>query len=55
VNKKKQKSLWEPLLSIREHRKAFHKRLSAMIALASDHLGKNSNGLQHVDMPEGKV
>jgi hypothetical protein len=55
VNKKKQKFLWEVRFSIREHRNAFDKRLPAMIALASDFFGRDSSGLHHVDVPEGKV
>jgi hypothetical protein len=55
VNKKKQKFLWEVRFSIREHGNAFDKRLPGMVALASDFFGRNSNGLQHVDVPEGHV
>jgi hypothetical protein len=55
VKNKKSKFLWEVRFSIREHRNQFDKRLPAMIALASDYFGKNSNGLQHVEVPEGRV
>jgi hypothetical protein len=55
VSKKKQKFLWEVRFSIREHGNAFDKRLSAMVSLASDYFGRDSQGLHHVDVPEGKV
>ena len=55
VNKKKQKFLWEVRFSIREHRNAFDTRLPAMTALASAYFGRDSGGLQHVTVPEGKV
>jgi hypothetical protein len=55
VKDKKSKFLWEVRFSIREHSNQFDKRLPAMIALASDYFGKNSNGLQHVEVPEGRV
>jgi hypothetical protein len=55
VNKKKSKFLWEVRFSIREHGNQFDRRLPAMIALASDFFGRNSNGLQHIDVPEGRV
>jgi hypothetical protein len=55
VKQKKQKFLWEVRFSIREHRNQFDRRLPAMIALASDYFGRGSNGLQHVEVPEGKV
>ncbi len=55
VNKKKQKFLWEVRFSIREHGNAFDRRLPAMVSLASDYFGRDSQGLHHVDVPEGKV
>jgi hypothetical protein len=55
VNKKKQKFLWEVRFSIREHGNAFDKRLPAMVALASDYFGRDSQGLHHLEVPEGKV
>jgi len=55
VKNKKSKFLWEVRFSTREHRNQFDKRLPAMSALASDYFGKNSNGLQHVEVPEGRV
>ncbi len=55
VNKKKQKFLWEVRFSIREHGNQFDKRLPAMVALASDYFGRDSQGLHHVDVPEGRV
>jgi hypothetical protein len=55
VNKKKQKFLWEVRFSIREHGNAFDKRLPGMVALASDYFGRDSQGLHHVDVPEGHV
>ncbi len=55
VRNKKQKFLWEVRFSIREHGNQFDKRLPAMVALASDYFGRNSNGLQHIDVPEGRV
>jgi hypothetical protein len=55
VKEKKSKFLWEVRFSIREHGNQFDKRLPAMIALASDYFGRDSHGLNHVDVPEGKV
>ncbi len=55
VKQKKHKFLWEVRFSIREHRNQFDRRLPAMIALASDYFGRDSNGLQHVAVPEGRV
>src|ERR1035438_3288542 len=55
VKKKKQKFLWEVRFSIREHGTAFDSRLAGMAALAADYFGRDSNGLHHVDVPEGKV
>jgi hypothetical protein len=55
ANKKKSKFLWEVRFSIREHGNQFDRRLPAMIALASDYFGRDSGGLHHVDVPEGKV
>jgi hypothetical protein len=55
VKQKKQKFLWEVRFSIREHRNQFDKRLPAMTALASNYFGRDSSGLQHVTVPEGRV
>jgi hypothetical protein len=55
ANKKKSRFLWEVRFSIREHGNQFDRRLPAMIALASDYFGRDSQGLHHVDVPEGKV
>jgi len=55
VKEKKSKFLWEVRFSIREHGNQFDKRLPAMIAIASDYFGRDSQGLHHVDVPEGKV
>jgi hypothetical protein len=55
VKEKKSKFLWEVRFSIREHGNQFDRRLPAMIALASDYFGRDSQGLHHVDVPEGKV
>jgi hypothetical protein len=55
VRQKKTRFLWEVRFSIREHGNAFDSRLAAMVARASDYFGRDSGGLQHVDLPEGKV
>jgi membrane-bound lytic murein transglycosylase len=55
VSKKKTKFLWEVRFSIREHGTAFDDRLAGMVAKASDYFGRDSGGLRHVDLPEGKV
>jgi hypothetical protein len=55
VRQKKQKFLWEARFSIREHGNDFEKRLPAMVAAASDYFGRDSHGLHHVDVPDGKV
>jgi hypothetical protein len=55
VAKKKSTFLWEVRFSIREHGTAFDKQLEAMVSKASDYFGRDSGGLQHVDVPAGKV
>jgi hypothetical protein len=55
AKKKKNKLLWEVHLSIREHGTEFDKRLPGMIANATEYFGRNSNGLHHVELPEGTV
>jgi hypothetical protein len=55
VKEKKQKFLWEVRFSIREHRNQFDTRLPAMTSLAASYFGRDSGGLQHVDVPEGRV
>jgi hypothetical protein len=53
--KKKKKLLWEVHFSIREHGTEFDKRLPGMVADASEFFGRDSNGLHHVELPEGTV
>jgi hypothetical protein len=55
VKEKKSKFLWEVRFSIREHGNQFDRRLPTMMAMASDYFGRDSAGLHHVDVPEGKV
>jgi hypothetical protein len=55
VNKKKQKFLWEVRFSIREHGTQFDRRIAGMAELASNYFGKDSAGLHHDVIPEGKV
>jgi hypothetical protein len=55
VKQKKQKFLWEVRFSIREHGTAFDSRLAGMAAQAAEYFGRDSGGLKHVDLPEGKV
>ncbi len=55
VAKKKSTLLWEARFSIREHGTAFDKRLEGMVAKASEYFGRDSGGLQHVDVPPGRV
>jgi hypothetical protein len=55
VKDKKQKFLWEVRFSIREHGTAFDSRLAGMAAQAAEYFGRDSGGLKHVDLPEGKV
>jgi hypothetical protein len=55
VKQKKQKFLWEVRFSIREHGNDFEKRLPSMAAVAADYFGRDSLGLHHVDVPDGKV
>jgi hypothetical protein len=55
VKQKKQKFLWEVRFSIREHGTAFDSNLGAMVAKASDYFGRNSGGLQHLELPAGNV
>jgi hypothetical protein len=53
--KKKSKLLWEARFSIREVSNQFDTGLPKMISVAADFFGRDSKGLNHVDMPEGKV
>jgi hypothetical protein len=55
VRQKKQKFLWEVRYSIREHGNDFEKRLPSITAVASDYFGRDSQGLHHVEVPDGKV
>jgi hypothetical protein len=55
AKEKKPKFLWEVRFSIREHGTAFDDRIKGMAELASNYFGKESAGLQHVSLPEGKV
>jgi hypothetical protein len=55
VKEKKSKMLWEVRFSIREHGNAFDSRIEGMAKLASDYFGRDSAGLHHVTLPEGKV
>jgi hypothetical protein len=55
VKGKKMKFLWEVRFSIREHGNAFDTKLAGMVAKASAYFGRDSGGLQHQDIPDGKV
>ncbi len=55
VKEKKQKFLWEVRFSIREHGTAFDDRIKGMAELASNYFGRDSAGLHHDPLPEGKV
>jgi hypothetical protein len=55
VKERKSKMLWEVRFSIREHGNAFDDRIAGMAKLASDYFGKDSAGLHHATLPEGKV
>jgi hypothetical protein len=55
VKEKKSKFLWEVRFSIRERGNAFDKRIDGMARLASDYFGRDSAGLHHDTLPEGKV
>jgi hypothetical protein len=55
VKERKSKMLWEVRFSIREHGNAFDSRIAAMAKLASDYFGRDSKGLHHDPLPEGKV
>jgi hypothetical protein len=55
VKERKSKMLWEVRFSIREHGNAFDSRIAGMAKLASDYFGKDSAGLHHDTLPEGKV
>jgi len=52
---KKRKLLWETRFSISEHRNEFDKQLPAMALEASRFFGRDSHGLTHRDLPEGRV
>jgi hypothetical protein len=53
--KKKAKLLWEVHFSVREQGHLFDKELPGMIAKASEFFGRESGGLQHESIEEGKV
>jgi hypothetical protein len=55
VKKKKSKLLWEAHISIREHSNQFDQRLETMVNQASQFFGSDSKGLNHFDLPVGKV
>jgi hypothetical protein len=55
VKRKKSKLLWEARFSVREHNHEFDKILPSMVTAASAYFGKDSKGLHHDDLPEGKV
>jgi hypothetical protein len=55
AKEKKSKFLWEVRFSIREHGTAFDDRIKGMAELASDYFGRDSGGLHHDTIPEGKV
>ncbi len=55
VKERKSKMLWETRFSIRERANQFDKRLAGMAGEASGYFGRDSGGLHHVDLPEGKV
>jgi len=55
VKERKSKMLWETRFSIREHGNAFDARIAGMAARASDYFGRDSKGLHHDDLPDGRV
>ena len=55
VKEKKSKFLWGVRFSIREHGTAFDDRIKGMAELASNYFGRDSGGLQHDAIPEGRV
>jgi hypothetical protein len=55
VKEKKSKFLWEVRFSIREHGAQFDSRIAGMAELASNYFGRDSAGLHHDTVPEGKV
>ena len=52
---KKHKLLWETRFSIRERNNQFDKQLASMASEASKFFGKDSRGLNHDPLPEGRV
>jgi hypothetical protein len=55
VKEKKSRMLWEARFSIRERGNQFDRRLAGMAEKASGYFGRDSGGLHHEDLPEGKV
>jgi hypothetical protein len=47
--------LWETRLSVRQHGIDFDKQLALMAQDASQYFGRDSHGLQHMVLPEGRV
>jgi len=52
---KKHKLLWETRFSVPERGKNFDKYLVEMTSRASQYFGRNSRGLEHLELPEGRV
>lgn len=52
---KKAKLLWETRFSISQHRNEFDRQLAAMALQASKFFGQDSHGLQHKEIPDGRV
>lgn len=51
----KKKLLWEARFSIDQHRNAFDRELGPMLAAASPYFGRDSGGMRHDPVPEGRV
>lgn len=52
---KQHKLLWETRYSVRQQGVDFDKALSQISLNAAQYFGKNSNGLVHMELPEGRV
>jgi hypothetical protein len=52
---KKHKLLWETRYSVPERGRNFDGYLVSMTRRASQYFGRNTRGLEHLDLPEGHV
>ncbi len=55
LKERRPKLLWQTRFSVSEHRNQFDKQLRLMAVVASKYFGRDSLGLRHDSVPEGRV